>query len=70
MPVRLDRPTAVICAIGALNAMGFGLIMPVMPDLLADLGLGRVSRAAAVGGLLSLVFALMQFLFSPLLGAL
>ena len=70
MSVRFDRPTAVICAIGALNAMGLALIMPVMPDLLADFETGTLAQSAAIGGLLSLVFAVMQFLFSPLLGAL
>lgn len=70
MPVRFDRPTAVICAIGALNALGLGLIMPVMPALLADFDTGSIARAASIGGLLSLVFAVMQFLCSPMLGAL
>lgn len=70
MTAQIDRPTAVICVIAGLNTMGLGLIMPVMPALLADFGKVNVAEAAAIGGALSLVFAAMQFLFSPLLGAL
>ena len=70
MSARFDRPTAVICAIAALNGMGLGLILPVLPELLAEYGGGSLTQAAALGGALSLVFAVMQFLFSPLLGAL
>ncbi|MEM0977090.1 MAG: TCR/Tet family MFS transporter [Pseudomonadota bacterium] len=52
-----------------IDAMGIGLMMPVMPDLLQELGADDLSRAAVWGGLLSMVFALMQFAFGPLLGA-
>lgn len=37
-----DRATAVICTIAILNTMGLGLIMPVMPELLAA-GLGGIA---------------------------
>lgn len=70
MSARFDRPTAVICMVAALNSMGLGLILPVLPELLAEFGGGSLTQAAALGGALSLVFAVMQFLFSPLLGAL
>lgn len=52
-----------------IDAMGIGLMMPVMPDLLQELGAGTIANAALWGGLLSMIFALMQFLFGPLLGA-
>ncbi len=70
MPKGFDRATAVICTIAILNTMGLGLIMPVMPELLAGFQGGSIARAAAIGGYLSLVFAAMQFVFSPILGAL
>jgi len=66
----VDRPTIVICLIVMLNAMGLGLILPVMPELLGGFSDGSMANAAAVGGYLSLVFAAMQFVFSPILGAL
>lgn len=53
-----------------LDAMGIGLIMPVMPDLIAEVTGGTIARAALWGGVLTSSFALMQFLFSPLVGRL
>jgi len=67
---KVDQPTFVICLIAMLNSMGLGLIVPVMPELLSELGDGSIANAAAIGGYLSLVFAAMQFVFSPILGAL
>lgn len=53
-----------------LNAMGVGLIIPVMPDLMRDVSGGTLAEAALWGGVLSTVFAVMQFLFGPLVGGL
>ena len=53
-----------------IDAMGIGLIVPVMPDLIQEVrGMG-LGTAALWGGVLSTTFAAMQFLFGPLLGAL
>lgn len=52
----------------ALDAAGIGLILPVMPELLLSLGLHEISEAALWGGVMATVYALMQFLFAPLLG--
>lgn len=51
-----------------IDAMGIGLIMPVMPDLIREVNGGSLARAAIWGGVLSTVFAVMQFLCSPGLG--
>jgi len=51
-----------------LDAMGIGLILPVMPELLKEVRGADISDAAIWGGILSASFAVMQFLFSPLLG--
>ena len=51
-----------------LDAMGIGLIVPVMPDLIIEVQGGTLATAALWGGVLSTVFAVMQFGFSPLLG--
>ncbi|MHA6324925.1 TCR/Tet family MFS transporter [Roseivivax sp. CAU 1753] len=53
-----------------IDAMGVGLIMPVMPDLMREVTGSGISNAALWGGLLATSFALMQFLCAPLLGAL
>lgn len=51
-----------------LDAMGIGLIMPVMPDLIREIRGTSISDAALWGGLMSFTYAAMQFLFGPLLG--
>ena len=53
-----------------LDAMGIGLIIPVMPDLIQEVNGGTLASAAVWGGILATSFAVMQFLFGPLLGGL
>lgn len=64
------RATIFILLTLVLDAMGIGLIVPVMPDLIVELEGGSVGEAALWGGILLTTFSAMQFLFSPLLGAL
>ncbi|WP_372603934.1 TCR/Tet family MFS transporter [Actibacterium sp.] len=52
----------------AIDAMGIGLMMPVMPDLIRSVTGGDLAQAAVWGGVLAAAFAVMQFLFGPLLG--
>jgi MFS transporter, DHA1 family, tetracycline resistance protein len=51
-----------------LNAMGFGLIVPVVPKLIMALANAPIERATAIGGMLAVTFAAFQFIFSPILG--
>ena len=51
-----------------IDAMGIGLIVPVLPDLIRDVSGGTLADAALWGGVLSTTFAVMQFLFGPLTG--
>lgn len=48
--------------------MGIGLIVPVMPDLIREVQGGTLATAALWGGVLSTAFAVMQFLFGPMVG--
>lgn len=59
----------IICTL-VLDAMGIGLILPVMPDLLQHVGGGDLGNAALWGGILTTVFAVIQFIFGPTLGSL
>ncbi len=63
-------PVLVILATAVIDAMGIGLILPVMPDLIRGVTGGDLAQAAIWGGILSTVFAVMQFLCGPLLGSL
>ena len=51
-----------------IDAMGIGIIVPVMPDLLSDISKSDLASAAVWGGILATVFAVMQFVCGPLLG--
>ncbi len=51
-----------------LDAIGIGIIFPIMPDLLLDLGIDSVSNAALYGGALATAYAVMQFIFLPVMG--
>jgi len=51
-----------------LDAIGVGLIFPIMPALMLDLGIKNISDAALFGGVLTTVYAAMQFVFMPIFG--
>lgn len=53
-----------------IDVIGFGIIIPIIPALLKELTGKEVNEASGVGGLLMASFALMQFLCSPIMGAL
>ncbi len=53
-----------------LDVIGFGLIIPVLPNLLEEMTGGDLSTAARWGGVLMLTYSAMQFLFSPIVGGL
>jgi DHA1 family tetracycline resistance protein-like MFS transporter len=63
-------PLAVILATVVLDAMGIGLILPVMPALLQEVTGAGLGQAALWGGLLSTSFAVMQFICGPGVGVL
>lgn len=66
--MRLTLPTVFILMTVMIDAMGIGLIMPVMPDLLQEVQGAGLANAAIWGGVLTTAFAVMQFLFGPLIG--
>ncbi|WP_119080099.1 TCR/Tet family MFS transporter [Chitinophaga alhagiae] len=51
-----------------IDVMGWGLIIPVMADLIAQLKGIPVNEASTYGGILLSVFAIMQFACAPLVG--
>jgi DHA1 family tetracycline resistance protein-like MFS transporter len=53
-----------------IDVIGFGIIIPVMPQLIQSLTGGTIGEAAQVGGWLLFAYAIMQFLFSPVVGRL
>ncbi len=63
-------PLAFILLTTMIDSMGIGLILPVMPALLREIGDIPLADAALWGGVLTTAFAAMQFIFGPVLGAL
>jgi DHA1 family tetracycline resistance protein-like MFS transporter len=52
-----------------IDVTGLGLIIPVVPKLIEDLlHTTNISKVALIGGLLTFSYAIMQFLFAPVLG--
>lgn len=59
-----------------IDILGFGLVIPVFPDLLKEISpvhgtvAEQASHSATILGIMASVFGLMQFLFAPILGGL
>lgn len=57
----------------AIDVIGLGIIIPVLPELIRDIssangGSTAMGDAALIGGWLMFAYALMQFIFAPILG--
>jgi DHA1 family tetracycline resistance protein-like MFS transporter len=61
-------PVLFILITVTLDAMGIGLILPVIPDLIREVRNATLSDAALWGGILSASYAVMQFGCAPTLG--
>lgn len=68
--MRQSRPAALgfIFVTLLIDVIGFGIIIPVVPKLITRLIDGNLSLASEYGGWLMMVYALMQFVFAPVLG--
>lgn len=53
-----------------LDVIGIGIIIPVLPQLVTELAGGDPAQAAFTYGFIASIYALMQFLFAPVLGSL
>lgn len=51
-----------------LDVIGFGIILPVLPELLSELKGISINEASIYGGYLLFAFAIAQFIFSPFMG--
>ena len=64
----MNKALIVILAAVTLDAIGIGLIFPILPSLLRDVG--HTSEIATLLGVMMAVYSACQFLFSPVLGVL
>lgn len=58
-----------ILATVAMDFLAFGIIAPVLPNLIIQFEGGNIARASTITGYFGFAWATMQFLFSPVLGA-
>jgi DHA1 family tetracycline resistance protein-like MFS transporter len=53
-----------------LDMIGFGLIMPVLPGLIEEVGNTDLAHAAVIAGWMFAAFSVAQFVFAPIMGSL
>lgn len=70
MTEQLNRKSAFVFVFTTVlvDSIGFGIILPVLPMLIMQLTGAPIDRAAAFGGGLSFVYAIVQFFCAPVLG--
>jgi DHA1 family tetracycline resistance protein-like MFS transporter len=51
-----------------IDAMGFGIVMPVLPQLLLHMGEPDIASATRTGGILLVTYAVLQFFVGPVIG--
>jgi DHA1 family tetracycline resistance protein-like MFS transporter len=70
IPTKRRAAIAFIFLTLVLDMLALGIVVPVLPKLIDDFVHGNTARAAVIYGIFGSIWALMQFVFSPILGAL
>jgi DHA1 family tetracycline resistance protein-like MFS transporter len=70
MPVSPNSRLTLACILLTifLDMLGYGIVLPVLPELIGQLTGGTTAQAAVIGGYLVFSYSLMQFMFGPALG--
>lgn len=70
MPQFSHRAVPIVLAAAVIDIIGFGIVMPVLPTLVTELGHVGLAEATRIGGWLLAAFAIAQFFAGPVLGQL
>ena len=62
------RAIPIVIAAAAIDVIGFGIILPVLPRLIISFGHADLASATRIGGWLLATFALTQFFAGPVMG--
>lgn len=62
------RAVPIVLLVLLLDAVGFGIVLPVLPNLIVHLAHVTVSQATRIAGYLLVAYAGMQFLAGPIIG--
>lgn len=70
MPIRAPSKHALafVFLTVLIDTIGFGIVMPVMPQLIVELTGKQIAEATFIGGWLLTSYAVMQFICGPILG--
>ena len=63
-----NRAVPIALAAVLIDTIGFGIVLPVLPRLVTQLGHVDLEHAAAIGGWLLATFAIAQFFAGPVIG--
>lgn len=70
MPEKNSKAIFFILVTVLIDVIGIGIIIPIMPSLYQELTGGSVSEASQYSAYLVFIYAIMQFIFSPIIGGL
>lgn len=68
--MKLSGPFLFILATLLIDAIGVGIVFPIMPDLMDRVGAGSTAAGAFWGGIMMSAYAAAMFLFGPIIGSL
>ena len=68
--MKLSGPYLFILATLMIDAIGIGIVFPIMPDLMMRVGAGSTAEGALWGGIMMSAYAATMFLFGPVVGSL
>ncbi len=70
MPKKNSKAIFFILVTVLIDVIGIGIIIPIMPSLYQELSGGSISEASQYSAYLVFIYAIMQFIFSPIIGGL
>ncbi|MFY9212694.1 MAG: MFS transporter [Aestuariivita sp.] len=68
--MKLSGPFLFILATLLIDAIGVGIVFPIMPDLMERVGAGSTAQGAFWGGVMMSAYAAAMFFFGPIVGSL
>jgi DHA1 family tetracycline resistance protein-like MFS transporter len=68
--MKLRGPFLFILATLMIDAIGIGIVFPIMPDLMDRVGATSTAEGALLGGIMMSAYAAAMFLFGPIIGSL
>lgn len=68
--MKFTGPFLFILATLMIDAIGVGIVFPIMPDLMDRVGAGSTAQGAFWGGIMMSSYAIAMFLFGPVIGSL